>query len=151
MGATKRCSRCHQELPLEAFNKNKAKKDGRTYACRDCRNRRIRERRAGSADVRERQNKRQAGYYAKNPEKRRAHFLQWKYGLTPEQHKQMYIDQNGCCALCGEPVAYYKILVDHDHATDRIRGLLCRKCNSGLGALGDSVEGLQNAIKYLKE
>ena len=71
------------------------------------------------------------------------------YNITPEQHQQLYVDQNGCCALCDESVAYDKICVDHNHKTGKIRGLLCHRCNHGLGCLGDNIEGLRRAVKYL--
>ncbi len=148
--AKKRCSRCHRELPLKAFNKNNAKKDGLQVACRECRNRRIQKRYKESAEIREEKSKKQKARHARHPEKVYNTHLRWKYGITRRQHKQLYMGQDGCCALCGDSVAYHKILVDHDHVTGRIRGLLCRKCNSGLGAFNDTVEGLQDAIRYLR-
>lgn len=148
---TKRCSMCHRQLLLSAFNKNNAKKDGLTYACRDCKNRRVRERYVESAEIREGKSKRQKARCVKHPEKIYNTHLKWKYGITREQHGQIYLGQGGCCALCGEPVAYDKIVVDHDHVTGRVRGLLCRKCNSGLGAFNDNIKGLQNAIRYLRQ
>jgi Recombination endonuclease VII len=70
-----------------------------------------------------------------------------RYGLTTEQYEAMLVFQDGKCALCGtgKPVD-----IDHDHASGRVRGLLCRSCNVGLGQLGDTVEGLERAIAYLK-
>lgn len=59
--------------------------------------------------------------------------LKYKYGLTPGQHKAMYVTQNGCCVVCGKPIPYDKIQVDHDHKTGKIRGLLCKSCNTKLG------------------
>lgn len=63
--------------------------------------------------------------------------------------------QGGVCACCGnDPTAHFKtgrptLVVDHDHETGVIRGLLCSPCNRAIGHLGDSVEGLQAAIDYL--
>ena len=53
---------------------------------------------------------------------------------------------DGLCHLCK---ARPGVSIDHNHDTGRVRGLLCQGCNSALGVLGDSVEGLQRAIKYL--
>jgi 5-methylcytosine-specific restriction endonuclease McrA len=72
-----------------------------------------------------------------------------RYGLTPEQHKAMYLAQNGCCAICGEPAAYGDIHTDHDHNTGRVRGLLCRRCNTQI-AIFDNYELLDKAIQYLE-
>lgn len=59
--------------------------------------------------------------------------------------------QNGSCALFGCHIADIdRLHVDHDHATGVVRGLLCSGCNTGLGKLRDSVDGLQQAIKYLQ-
>jgi hypothetical protein len=52
------------------------------------------------------------------------------------------------CQCCGE--APYKWCLDHDHDTNEIRGWLCDQCNTGIGKLGDNIEGLEKALKYLK-
>jgi len=60
--------------------------------------------------------------------------------------------QNGLCAICKKPCDTNDVLsVDHCHETGKIRGLLCNKCNIGIGMLGDSVAGVQAALDYLKE
>lgn len=71
----------------------------------------------------------------------------YRYGLTPEQFEEMKIRQGGMCALCREKPP---VDVDHCHDTGKVRGLLCRSCNVGLGQLGDTEEGLIRAIAYLK-
>jgi hypothetical protein len=70
-----------------------------------------------------------------------------KYNLTKEQYDEMVAEQEGCCAIC--KVEQDGLHVDHDHATLRVRGLLCMKCNTALGLLQDSPDNLQRAIKYL--
>lgn len=85
-----------------------------------------------------------------NPELRalydRRSSLKRKYGITLEQFDAMSAAQNHACAICGsqEPLC-----VDHDHETGVIRGLLCGRCNKGIGLLGDSLEGLERAVRYL--
>ena len=62
----------------------------------------------------------------------------------------MFEKQNNKCAICGQEFSdSNKAFVDHCHKTNRIRGLLCTKCNSLLGMANDNIEILQNAIKYL--
>ena len=76
-----------------------------------------------------------------------------KYGITLEQYNAMLAAQGGVCALCKMPGRfgkYDKLDVDHCHETGRVRGLLCITCNHALGILGDNVEALEKAIKYLK-
>ena len=82
----------------------------------------------------------------------RAHRLRSEYGLSVEDYERMYKDQDGLCAICGKPDQRYKNLaVDHCHTTGEVRGLLCRLCNTGIGALGDDVAGLLKALKYLEK
>ena len=76
------------------------------------------------------------------------------YGITLREYEQMYIRQNGTCAICHhpEPVKSRLFLaVDHDHKTGRVRGLLCSKCNTGIGMFEDQIGVLYSAIRYLKD
>lgn len=70
------------------------------------------------------------------------------YLLTKEQRAALEEQQGGRCAICGRQAR--KLVVDHDHETGVVRGLLCHGCNTSMGVLGDSVEGLERAIAYLK-
>lgn len=77
--------------------------------------------------------------------------LKKKYGITPEQHTLMLIQQNDCCAICNRHKSEFKksLCVDHDHATGKVRALLCRNCNLLLGYARDNVTTLQDSISYL--
>lgn len=75
------------------------------------------------------------------------HRTELRYGHTTEYIDNLYKKQKGCCACCGEK--YDKLAIDHDHITDEIRGLLCYKCNTGIGQLGDNITGLLKGLKYL--
>lgn len=68
--------------------------------------------------------------------------------MTVGEFDQLVIDQLGRCGICEKQLTG-KIAVDHDHETDAIRGLLCYGCNTGLGHLGDNVDGLMRAAAYL--
>lgn len=87
----------------------------------------------------------------------RRHNLKRHFGITPDVYNSMFSAQNGLCALCGNPeTALYKgnrrrLAVDHDHTTGKIRGLLCTRCNNGIGAFGDSINLLKTAISYLQK
>ena len=71
-----------------------------------------------------------------------------KYGLNTETYWQMVEESKGLCAACGEPMK--KICVDHDHKTDRVRGLLCHPCNVTLGLMKDDPVRLEKAAAYLR-
>ena len=76
----------------------------------------------------------------------RKHLLKRLYNMTLKQYDQMFEAQNGNCAICGLPELMSRLSVDHNHETGKIRGLLCRRCNSGLGWYESHC---QKAIEYL--
>lgn len=71
------------------------------------------------------------------------------------QHRKNYSEllqkQNNCCAICGktEEENGQRLAIDHNHATHQVRALLCRSCNTGLGAFIDSQSIMSKAIEYL--
>ncbi len=77
----------------------------------------------------------------------RAHNLFKRYRLTLAEYEAMYFDQDGSCLICRETEAQ---VVDHDHSTGRVRGLLCQSCNRGLGQFMDSPIVVESALDYLK-
>jgi hypothetical protein len=79
----------------------------------------------------------------------RCRHLKQKYGITFSQHQEMIKAQEGKCAICGT-VGIAELAIDHDHNTGRVRGLLCRRCNTGLGCFRDNPRSLKAAIEYLK-
>ena len=76
---------------------------------------------------------------------RSAYYRQWKYGLSEEGYQALFDEQRGRCAVCARGVP---LVVDHDHETGQIRGLLCDPCNRGLGLLGEKLK-LERALDYL--
>jgi hypothetical protein len=74
-----------------------------------------------------------------------------KFGLVPEQYEAMLQNQGGVCAICGMNRDARRLAVDHDHATNKVRGILCHFCNTALGKFLDSVEILKKAIEYLEK
>lgn len=71
-----------------------------------------------------------------------------KYGLTPNQAIAIYEQQGRKCGICDEPKELAKLHVDHNHKTREVRGLLCPRCNNGLGWIEDK-EFLEKAQSYL--
>jgi hypothetical protein len=79
------------------------------------------------------------------------------YGLPRDQYDQMLAEQGGRCAICGaepDPTSPARLAhalhVDHDHATNKIRGLLCYQCNLALGNFRDNETFLLAAVEYLR-
>lgn len=90
-------------------------------------------------------------------DRRRADKLRQQFKLTPEKYDQMAADQGYVCAMCKEPETekrngkLLRLSVDHCHATNKVRALLCKRCNRLLGIMKDSVLLLERAIEYLKQ
>jgi hypothetical protein len=78
------------------------------------------------------------------------------YGIDFKEYQKMHDDQNGLCAICGNPETAVhdgkarSLAVDHDHETGEVRQLLCRACNSGIGHLNDDMNRVEAAFLYLK-
>lgn len=72
-----------------------------------------------------------------------------KYGISRQDYEEMYRNQNGLCAICGQH--FEKLFVDHDHETDYVRALLCPQCNFGLGSFSDNENRLRKAAIYLSD
>lgn len=123
----KTCKRCGVAKPLSDFNKQPGGRDGLRPECKACRT------------------------PTPRAVERRRH-LKRTYGMTPEDYDARLAAQGGGCAICGTVPASDQVLdVDHDHATGRIRGLLCRPCNTMLGGARDSRDILAKGIKYLED
>lgn len=75
-----------------------------------------------------------------------------RYGISIEQYERMLADQSFKCAICGCPHDGDEgpLHVDHCHSSLRVRGLLCRPCNAGIGHFGDDQERLVQAAAYLE-
>jgi hypothetical protein len=79
------------------------------------------------------------------------------HGLALEEYERLLVVQNGVCAICRRPETQtnrkggvLSLAVDHCHATDRIRGLLCARCNRMLGLAKDNPQTMRVAADYLE-
>jgi len=88
-----------------------------------------------------------------NKERLRTEHIGSRYGLTQERYDEMRVEQNNCCGVCGVVFDTTNTNttphVDHNHLTGKVRELLCRACNSGLGQFRDNSELLRKAANYL--
>ena len=101
-------------------------------------------------------------YQQNNREAVRARQIKSKYGLTSDMFASLLESQFGACAICAGPPhpvvrnvkrqgVVPQFVVDHDHSTGAIRGLLCHSCNSMLGMAKDSPANLRSAAHYLEK
>lgn len=88
-----------------------------------------------------------------NKDRRKHNLLKSMYNITLDDYNKMFEDQNGCCKICEKHQSELNkpLFVDHCHTTGKVRGLLCSKCNLGIGYADDSVNILKNMIKYLED
>ncbi len=174
------CAGCKIKQDINNFNKSKKESCGHVSRCKKCRiqERKIynelypgkqkeyqRNYRAKSKEKRKihyvihrdkiRQQARSRWHT--NPEFRdraRNHRFKSSYGISLEEYNVMAERQKGLCLICKRPPYTNKksdkLYVDHCHKTNKVRGLLCHKCNSGLGSFNDNPEFLKEAAKYLE-
>lgn len=69
-----------------------------------------------------------------------------KYSLTLEEYENLLVAQEYKCAIC---CSTKTLVIDHDHSTGEVRGLLCQNCNRGMGLLGDTKESITKVLRYL--
>ena len=74
-----------------------------------------------------------------------------QYGISMQEFNKLLEHQGGGCAICLKPIESLRrrMNIDHCHETNVVRGILCSGCNTGLGHLGDNLDGLQRALDYL--
>lgn len=73
-----------------------------------------------------------------------------KYGMTLAEFDALLIHQLGCCDICGDHRGA-RLFVDHCHDSGVVRALLCRSCNTGLGAFKDDPARLAEARVYAEK
>ena len=91
-------------------------------------------------------------WHQRNRDARREYAITRRYGISPLAYRSMMKAQDGKCAICGNEITVGGGSRTSEAQLDgTVRGLLCRRCNSGLAYLNDSTELLRKAIKYLTE
>ena len=148
------CRRCKIPKAVEAFGDNKYKKTGISIYCKPCSSIQRQETRLR---IKTGTPKFIIGQYKKGTEayknRKKDQMLQYGYGISLEEYNLMFNKQKGCCAICKthQSMLTKALHVDHDHDTEKVRGLLCSKCNTGLGLFNDTQETLYAALKYLED
>lgn len=145
----KKCTRCGEEKILDEYHCRKAsKKDGLQSKCKDC------------------QRTETKSFYEKNPNYKRIwrgrdqeaknrtrnENLKSKYGITIEDYNHLFSEQDGKCAICHDHQSLINktLVVDHDHHTGEVRGLLCGPCNRGIGQFRERLDLIDQAAIYLR-
>lgn len=139
------CSCCKEEVALTSFS---FRKDSGKYRndCNPCRSKKYMEKYKDDPSVRKKSRLNSRNYSIK------------RYGISVEDFHKMMEVQEGKCLICSfefcvsaEMSDLFKVAcIDHCHDSGKVRGLLCRSCNSGLGQFKDSAALLEEAAKYLR-
>ncbi len=159
------CNKCKELKPKDQFHRDCSVSRGISYLCKACRNELSRLRRTHNP---EKCRAEQRTWRAKNKDRipmiKRRSDLKGKYGLTLEEYESMVDKQGGVCYVCKQPEkscvksgTLMSLAVDHDHSCcpgekscgKCIRGLLCSKCNRGLGYFDDNLELIRSLVEYL--
>lgn len=130
---TKECTKCGKVKDKSEFSKTVKTSSGLYSRCRECR-------------AEESKQKRDA----LTSEEKYARYAAKSYSITKEEAITLRAE-NGMCGICKKEVPWSNRHLDHCHTTGKIRGILCPTCNLGLGSFYDSIENLQNAIKWLED
>lgn len=94
--------------------------------------------------------KKRAAFREKNKHNAAASQRYINYRIRQDKFDAMLSAQKGLCAICFGKFGSRGPYVDHDHLRGNVRGLLCARCNTGLGMFGDDQERMLAAIEYLK-
>lgn len=130
----KQCQECKKEKDISQFYNDKSRWDGLHGSCRSC--------------------KRKRPYKASDPHTNYCRHIKRTYGLTIEDIAELHDVQRYRCGICGSKDSGTKqggFHIDHNHITQKVRGLLCHQCNLMLGNAKDNVEILQAAMEYLND
>lgn len=150
------CTKCKVKQQNECFNTDKRKKNGLKSYCKTCQKNydliRYEKDPQGQRDRIKNYRKRIKETF---PElayiSNRKASLKRNYGISLEQYNNLLKEQNGCCYICKELPSKKQLAVDHCHTTNKVRKLLCSKCNTALGLVNDNPEILKTMILYLTE
>lgn len=151
----KPCKVCRQTKPRSDFPKHQRTTDGYTNRCKACtREYHINWRRANP----EKLIRQRASWYSRNNSSPKEVWLRREYGIGETHYNAISARQGGVCALCREPERglhnsgnVKNLSVDHCHDTSQIRGLLCAKCNKGMGLFGEDPALLRRAANYIEK
>jgi len=147
------CPNCGLVRLARGDKVRKAQREGKEFWCLPCRNRtRVHKPRKYTGTKEERNRQASKEWKLKNPDKVVNKRYKARYGITLPEYQEKLALQNNKCLICNvdeKDSRQGKLVVDHNHETGEVRGLLCHNCNCGLGHFKDNMDILKNALNYL--
>lgn len=144
----RKCVICKKVKSLDLFYKNRKRKGGYAYECKECKNEFHRKYRKNDY-VKKAEAKRAKKYRLKNKKKLLNQRYLKNYGITTDEKMNLLKQQKGCCEICKNKVNMVSGHIDHNYKTGKVRGILCKKCNTAIGLFKDNLNNLKKAIEYL--
>lgn len=165
-----KCTTCGESKPLSGFKRRKSVSDGHRKQCKECM-KKVAAKWPKPSKEKSREHSRRHYYKHQEKEIQRSSSVnrsrkdairdkryQKEYGITLEDFEAMRAAQGGVCACCGDEEksihrkgAAINLHVDHCHDTGKVRGLLCTRCNIGIGFLMNDVEIMLKAAIYIEK
>lgn len=143
----KQCKKCKETRPFDEFYKQDSVTHPYAPNCKQCK----------YAYNQQYKRKNWNRIHDKRKGLEREYQLKTKYGITLQAYDEMLKAQGGCCGICGLPEEYKdrsgniaQLCVDHCHTTNKVRKLLCKRCNMALGLMRDNPELLDVAANYIR-
>ena len=134
----KQCTKCGIQKPISEYYKSTKAYDGLQSCCKPCHKTVCK-----TSHVK---HKLKRNLYNKK------YNIEKNYKISYNSYLTLIKSQNGNCQICKNILKIDKNThLDHCHYTGKIRGVLCGKCNTGIGQFNDSTELLKSALKYLKK
>ena len=128
----KTCTKCKETKELKLFSALATSKDGKRKQCKAC----------------------DHLYRLANQDEIREYHYQNRYGISLNEYEEKLKEQDYSCAICGSKHTsnerMKRLVVDHDHTTGQVRGLLCHSCNVAIGAAKEQEDILMACISYLR-
>lgn len=128
------------ESELELFAKSNSCNFGRRNLCKQCMSKSVRK----SQGIIEPAYKLAKGTYTTG----KGQVIWQRYGLSELSYKELLDSVDNRCEICGDS---NRLCIDHSHSNGNVRGVLCGKCNTAIGMLGDELETLLKAVAYLSK
>jgi hypothetical protein len=149
------CSRCKVAKPITAFPPRCTGRDGLDAACRECV---ATANRARYLKHRDRELARRREHLRKHRQRHgevlaygRNYRMVARFGITVAEWERLFEAQGSVCAICGrDDPDGPNWHTDHCHDSGKVRGILCRRCNLGLGWFDDSPEKMRLAARYIQ-
>ena len=134
----KKCTKCGEQKPLSDFYKSAKAFDNLQSCCKLCHK--------AVCKTSHAKNKPKRNLYNKK------YNIEKTYGISFDSYLKLVESQNNKCQICKNTLKTGKNThLDHCHSTGKIRGVLCGKCNTGIGQFNDSIELLKSAVSYIKK